>query len=815
MTVAGEIQDIPVEGGARLLDAARSRAPLIPILTVMALLAAATAVAAVQLSGPARSAAGLSAAQANLAFIAATGAAALGLLSGFALALLRNPAAETPRAMDAARRYAAYWRDTTDGLFTIRVTPDGDFLFDGLNPAHEMRTGLRHAEIAGRRPQDVLPAPAAAAVTARYRQCLELGAPVTYTETLDLPGGRRHWETSLAPLRGVSGRIEVLLGNARDVTDQVAMREALVEGQERLRAATELAPDILFVASREGVPEYLSPPFFAYTGLPEHLRGRDTYTCVHPDDLERLIPNVDAPGDEAVRTEVRIRGRDGVYRWFQVRARFVGPKLYGVAANIDIVKRTGEEIAALNERLTAVLSSISDCYYTLDRGWRLTSVNPRAVEWFGRPEASLLGVDARRGLKLELDLREAIGHAFATGEPVHLERSSTFHPGRWIEFHIYPSTDGASIFFRDITERWRAHAEIEEATELLQGSLDAMSAQVALLDSTGSVVAVNRAWREDAVAMKAPGCGLGSVYLDLCRQMIPELEEAKVARGLRALLAGRRRTFGLTYVVTTPDGLSWRRLRINRFAQGEATRLIVLQEDVTEVAQAQAALRETSERLLTIQDEERQRIAVDLHDSTSQHLVALGLGVARLRRTLNGAVEPVLDDMSGSIAEALKEIRVLSYLLNPPNLERDGLEVTVRRFVNGFGVRTGLQTLFRAEGDLAGLDPVVQRAVFRVIQEALSNVHRHAAAAGAEVDLAVRGGQLVVRIADDGRGIGPLDLNSETDARLGVGIPGMRRRVAQLDGVLTIAGDDTGTVVEATLPLPRRAMAIERRGRSR
>lgn len=823
MTVAGEVQDGPVEGGAPLLDAARSRGSLIPILTVMTLLAAATAVAAVLLSGPARSVAGLSAAQADLAFIAATGVAALGLLSGFALALLRNPAADTPRAMDAARRYAAYWRDTTDSLFTIRVTPDGDFLFDGLNPAHEMRTGLRHADIAGRRARDVLPAPAAAAVIARYRQCLKLGAPLTYTETLDLPGGRRHWETSLAPLRGVSGRIEILLGSARDVTEQVKMREALAEGQERLRTATELAPDILFVASRQGVPEYVSPPFFTYTGLPKDLLGRDIYVAVHPDDIDRLVLKLDDPTKEAVRTEIRIRGRDGVYRWFQVRARIVnglsGPKLYGVAANIDAVKRTGEEIAALNERLTNMLSSISDCYYTLDRTWRMTSINPRAVEWFGRPEASLLGADIRRRLRLKQDLREAIGHAFATGEPVHLERSSTFHPGRWIEFHIYPSTDGASIFFRDITDRWRAHAEIEEATELLQGSLDAMSAQVALLDSTGSIVAVNRAWREDAVAMKAPGCGLGAVYLDLCRQMIPELEEAKVARGLRALLAGRRRTFGLTYVVTTPDGLSWRRLRINRFAQGEATRLIVLQEDVTEVAQAQAALRETSDRLLTIQDEERQRIAVELHDSTSQHLVALGLGVVRLRRTLKGAAEPVLDDMSGSITEALKEIRVLSYLLNPPNLERDGLEATVRRFVNGFGVRTGLQTLFRAEGDLAGLDPVVQRAVFRVIQEALSNVHRHAAAAGAEVDLAVRGGQLVVRIADDGRGIGPLDLNSETDSRLGVGIPGMRRRVAQLDGVLTIAGDDTGTVVEATLPLPQRATArataIEGRGRSR
>jgi len=276
-----------------------------------------------------------------------------------------------------------------------------------------------------------------------------------------------------------------------------------------------------------------------------------------------------------------------------------------------------------------------------------------------------------------------------------------------------------------------------------------------------------------------------------------------VARGLRALLAARRRSLEMAYVLTTPEGVRWRRLRINRFQHGHALRLIVLHEDVTEVARAQAALRETSERLLTIQDEERQRIAVELHDSTSQHLVALGLGVTKLRRTLDASAEPVLDDMSGSIAEALKEIRVLSYLLNPPNLERDGLEITARRFVTGFGARAGLQTLFRVEGDLGGLDTVLQRAVFRVMQEALSNVHRHAEARGAEVDLAVRGGHLVLRIADDGRGIGPLDLGSE-GPQLGVGIAGMRARVAQLDGSLSIVGDGAGTVVEATLPLPRR-----------
>jgi signal transduction histidine kinase len=177
--------------------------------------------------------------------------------------------------------------------------------------------------------------------------------------------------------------------------------------------------------------------------------------------------------------------------------------------------------------------------------------------------------------------------------------------------------------------------------------------------------------------------------------------------------------------------------------------------------------------------------------------------VARLRRITEpeGESEPVLNDMAGSVGEALKEIRVLTYLLNPPNLERDGLELTAQRFLRGFGARTGLNIAFRAEGELLPIRATIQRAAFRVIQEALSNVHRHAAAAGVEVDVVRRGGVLTIRVADDGCGIGPVDIPGDGAAQLGVGIPGMRSRVAQFGGSLDVTSDGAGTVVKAEIPL--------------
>lgn len=704
------------------------------------------------------------------------------------------------------RRYGVYWRDSPESLFSVRVLPDGSFVYDGINPAHEQKTGLTPARLVGRTPQEALPPDVAAAVTRCYRRCVAAGIPITYAETLDLPGGRRQWETSLSPVRDRHGRVCLLLGSARDVTERARMQTALARSEQRFRTVTELVPDILFTAPPGELADYMSPRFFAFTGHLSSSSQEAVSAAIHPDDLARFLELSGSPAQQSIELEMRAMSAEGAYRRFLVRAERVAEsdvaRWYGVATDIEDVKRSVEQIEGLNDRLSAVLNGISDCYFTVGRDWRVTSANPRALEWFDASREQFIGFDLHQSPRLQL-VQDAISHVLATGEPRHTEQPSRFHAGRWIEIHIYPVAEGASVFFRDITERRVAQSETEQTKHLLQGSLDAMSAQVALLDHTGVIIAVNSAWREAVGGEEESGHGLGRPYLDVCRSVMPELDEMRVARGLRSLLAGRRRSFSHPYIVTTPTGVQFGQLRINRFRQDDAVRLIAMHEDVTEAARMHAALLQTSERLLSIQEEERQRIAVELHDSTSQHLVALGLGLTRLRRTMDpdGDTEPVLDDMSFSVGEALKEIRVLTYLLNPPNLDRDGLETTVRRFASGFGARTGLSVAFRAEGELHAIRPAIQRAAFRVVQEALSNVHRHADAKGVEVDLARRGGTLTLRVADDGVGIGPLDLDEGDGAQLGVGIPGMRARVAQLGGELEISGDGAGTVVAATIPL--------------
>jgi signal transduction histidine kinase len=297
---------------------------------------------------------------------------------------------------------------------------------------------------------------------------------------------------------------------------------------------------------------------------------------------------------------------------------------------------------------------------------------------------------------------------------------------------------------------------------------------------------------------------MGMAYAEVCRLSIPSLDQALLVRQLGALAAGRIQSHRQGFMAVTPDGLRQRQLHIRRLRVGRSVNLVVINEDVSEAALAQEALSRASEQLLSAQEDERHRIAVELHDSTSQHLVAIGLCVVRLQRLLGAGqgVRDVLRDMTVSLQEAVKEIRVLSYLLKPTELEHDGLEATVRRFVRGFGLRTGLDAGFVLEGPVDRLDAVTQHAAFRVVQEALANVYRHANATYAGVDLILREGALTVRISDNGQGIEDLNSGDVERAQMGVGIAGMRSRAAQLGGVLDISSDGQGrgTVVTAILP---------------
>ncbi|KAB0265746.1 sensor histidine kinase [Microvirga brassicacearum] len=241
--------------------------------------------------------------------------------------------------------------------------------------------------------------------------------------------------------------------------------------------------------------------------------------------------------------------------------------------------------------------------------------------------------------------------------------------------------------------------------------------------------------------------------------------------------------------------------------------LRVLSDQVTG---ANKKVGELSRQLLAFQEEERQRIARELHDSTAQHLVAASLGLASLEGTVvaTPASRSAFAEIDSLLAEALRELRIFTYLLHPPNLAKDGLQATLRDFAEGFAGRTGLVARIRIPEEVDELPSDLQRAILRVVQESLTNVHRHAGASKVSVAARIASGRLVVRIRDNGRGMtGPV--RSDGSTRLGVGVAGMRARLEQFGGDLRIRTGRSGTGVIAMVPAPARSRAPPRFGRLR
>lgn len=223
------------------------------------------------------------------------------------------------------------------------------------------------------------------------------------------------------------------------------------------------------------------------------------------------------------------------------------------------------------------------------------------------------------------------------------------------------------------------------------------------------------------------------------------------------------------------------------------------------VLQRTEALQTLSQRLLRVQDEERRRVARELHDSTGQTLAALKISVAILQRKLEDdprACEE-LSDIARLADHALQEIRTTSFLLHPPLLDEVGFTSAARWYVEGFAQRSGMQVRLDSDEESERLPDAVEIALFRVLQESLTNVHRHSGAS--EVDICFRreAEAATLQVRDYGRGI-PTELLSHLGNPVrhpGVGLAGMRERLNELKGRLEIQPAAPGTRLLAIVPL--------------
>jgi signal transduction histidine kinase len=222
-----------------------------------------------------------------------------------------------------------------------------------------------------------------------------------------------------------------------------------------------------------------------------------------------------------------------------------------------------------------------------------------------------------------------------------------------------------------------------------------------------------------------------------------------------------------------------------------------LHRKTRELEMLYSEMRRLSGRMITMQDEERRRIARELHDSLGQELTIAKMTVDRIHAV---EAKEQAAEVSKLIGGALQQVRSISHLLHPPLLEEMGLESALRWYLEGLTKRSGIETSLDVQPpDCARLVPELENAIFRIVQEALTNVFRHSGARRVSVTLMRTDSQIAVTVRDDGKGI-PKHVMEFQPGGVGVGIGGMRQRVREFGGDLRLQNADPGTLVEIILP---------------
>jgi PAS domain S-box-containing protein len=493
----------------------------------------------------------------------------------------------------------------------------------------------------------------------------------------------------------------------------------------------------------------------------------------------------------------------------------------------DITDQVSQQIAERFRRLVEVMPI---AVYVCDASGMIQDYNDRAVELWGCEP--VLGDPAQRycgSLRLYSPDGKLIPHqeskmaeVLRTGiEACDLEVVIERPDGSFITVlvNIVPLINGdgeligAMNCFQDITDRKRTEEELRRSERLLRVVLDALPVGVVVMDLSGDLILSNPAaqhiWNR-LIATGSERYAESKAWWHATGERVAPEEWASV----RAVVHGET-SVNEVIEIEAFDGT--RRIIQNsaipiRDSSERITGAVVVNEDISARKAAERErndsynqMRALTGRLMHAQDDERRRIAQMLHETTAQDLAALKMLLARLNRTadrLRDAERSALTESISLAEQSMTAVRTLSYLLHPPFLDEAGLLAALRWYAAGFSERSGIKVELDLPDSFVRLPLDTETALFRIVQESLINVHRHAGSDTARIRLR-RNAELVLEIQDLGQGIPRTSLTQIMSGGgvVGVGIAGMCKRIEQLGGRLEIESGDQGTTVRAWLPL--------------
>jgi PAS domain S-box-containing protein len=471
---------------------------------------------------------------------------------------------------------------------------------------------------------------------------------------------------------------------------------------------------------------------------------------------------------------------------------------------IEIVERKQAEevVKQAEDRLRRVIDTIPTIVWRKSPDGSADFLNQRFREYTGFSLEDGLGWGWMNAFHPDDRLMEEWRADFAAGKPFEKEARLLGADGeyRWFLIRAVPLRDepgnlvgwyGSSV---DIEER-------KSAERQSRALIDAIPMQIWSGPPDGTVDYCNERWRSYM------GLGLEELQGDGWQSMLHPDDRNRVLKAWHESVANRtpyeqeerHRGADGTYRWFLSRGLPL------RDAEGRVLRWYGTNTDIEDRRQAEEELRRLSGQLLRSQDEERRRIARDLHDSTGQDLVALAtmLGELRASTPSSSPKSPELVSECQALAEhCIREVRTLSYLLYPPMLDEAGLEDAIRHYLDGFTKRAGIRVDLEVSPGYRRMTSDIELALFRVVQESLTNVQRHSGSLQAKIRLVRNADEVTLEISDSGRETSDRELKRDKSIpfEVGVGIPSMRERVKLIGGRLTIASGSHGTTVRVTLP---------------
>jgi PAS domain S-box-containing protein len=737
---------------------------------------------------------------------------------------LRREITERQRAEDAVRRSEEHLRLVIDTIPQQIMSGPNDGTLDFANAQWRSYTGLTQEELQGRGWQRIIHPDDRVPLLKAVEESRAQGKPFEQEVRRRGADGQYRWFlTRAVPLKDAEGHIVRWYGSNTDIQDR---REA----ENRIRLVIDTAPAMLHSACPDGYVDFFNKRWLEYVGAPlEVVRGWGWTKVIHPDDVEGVLDKWRASlasGNPFVY-EARVRRGDGEYRWqflrkvplHDMQGNIV--KWYGSSIDIDDRKRAEEALRSseleqrqIAEQLeierarlveaqqVAKMGSWEADFPTLDVTWseqthrifetdpaRFVSTRPSFRE-FIHPE-DRAKVDAAFEASLAKRSTCTVDYRIVMPDgrvKILEERWKSFHDERGKPVRVAGTC-------RDITERVRAEEELRRIRERLESILNSVSDTFILFDRQWRYLYLNDA------AIHATNRPLKEILGHIIWELFPAVVGSELDLEFHRAM-DERVSIEFDWHFVQPGIDQWWEIRTHPAPEG----LAVFATEITERKRAEKELRRLSGQLLRSQDEERRRIARDLHDSTGQDLVALATTLGQLHASLppSGRKLRKLAAQGQSLAEqCIREVRTLSYLLHPPMLDDSGLKDALRHFIDGFTDRTGIQVNLVASPSFNRLAPETELGLFRVVQESLTNIQRHSGSFTATIRLEAHPDNITLEVSDTGRGF---TLSKHMQSKpvpltIGVGIPSMQERVMQMGGHLEIESSSSGTTVRVTIPL--------------